>query len=405
MAPPTGLCSSPDHLPHTSPGAIILLCRRTDGKPVKQLSPWAIDDTLRPLDTSPLIAELTPDGTALKIFANDKAHAHALQTITHIADTPVSITTTNQSTQGTIWAPELDELSTDVLLEGFGPQGVTAVYRPPRGPKALHVLTFAGSTLPPKVHAGYLMYEVRALVPKPRRCAKCQRYGHVEAKCRSHAVCGQCALPHPTADCQSDYHHCAACGGDHPVTSKDCPKWQLEVRVSTLISKDKLPPREARSKAEREFGFQAPTPRRRLTRSPPKPAATAAADLEPLPPTPPTVRRRRDSPRRSPPTSDDEQAPRTPPAQSKATAKAGAGINTALSKEAERRPRDGEDGWRSVTRGRGRRHISPTPSVESNNSHTSHTDHTSDRSPHSSPDRRQRSSRKTRGAKSINTNT
>ena len=192
MAPPPGVRSSPDHLPppHSSPGnCVTVVCKRTDGLPMKSLSPWTVDDKLRPLSTRPLDAELTTNGQDLRIRADDRQHARLLTEITESGQVPVTITTTTNTTQGSIWAPELDLLDADVILQGFASQGVTAVYRPPRGPKALLLVTIEGSTLPHRLQAGYLMYEVRVVVPKPRRCAHCQRYGHQAAKCRSGVVC------------------------------------------------------------------------------------------------------------------------------------------------------------------------------------------------------------------------
>ena len=315
MAPPPGVRSSPDHLPPpSSPGnCVTVVCKRTDGLPMKSLSPWTVDDKLRPLSTRPLDAELTLNGQDLRIRADDCQHARLLTEITGIVQVPVTITTTTTTTQGSIWAPEMDMLDTDVILQGFASQGVTAVYRPPRGPKALLLVTIDGSTLPHRLQAGYLSYEFRVVVPKPRCCAHCQRYGHQAAKCRSGVVCDRCAEPHETNNCTSDNEHCAACGGDHATSDSSCPKWKLEMRVSTLIAKEKQPPREARLAAERELGLQVPTRRRRLADPPPKPGDLAAfPPMEtPSPQTPPTVRRRHQQRRPSNTTSSERQTTTT----------------------------------------------------------------------------------------------
>lgn len=44
------------------------------------------------------------------------------------------------------------------------------------------LLIFEGS-LPEKVQMGYISYPVREYVPKPLRCFKCQRIGHVAGVC------------------------------------------------------------------------------------------------------------------------------------------------------------------------------------------------------------------------------
>ena len=258
--------SSPDHLPTQQRQDITLWLCRSDGKPVKDISPWEVDKTLS-LPHAPLDATLTTDGMTLQIHCTTHEHADHVRNTTNIAGHAVKVTKPRHRVQGTIWAPELDTMDTDYLAQGLADQQVTSVYRPPRGPRALLILTYMTDRLPPRAFAGYLSYEVRPLTPKPRRCQNCQRYGHLAAKCRSETACGQCAQGHKTSDCQSSRHKCAACGGPHPITDKDCPKWQLEKRVVTLISEG-MAARQARSTAEREFGAQSPTPRRRLANPP-----------------------------------------------------------------------------------------------------------------------------------------
>ena len=229
--------SSPDHLPPnpTQGQSVLVVCRRTDGKPMKCFSSWCVDDALRPLSPTPLNAELTSNGQELRILADSTQHAKEL-TITSIAGTTVSMAITTKRVQGSIWSPELDELDIKILQQGFSAKGVTDVYRPPRGSRALLILTFEGSALPPRVTAGYLSYEVRVVIPKPRRCKKCQKYGHSEAKCRAAHVCGQCAGAHETNTCQAQQPRCAACEGDHAVSDSSVRLW-LPRRAGTLRSR------------------------------------------------------------------------------------------------------------------------------------------------------------------------
>ena len=301
MSRPHGIRSSPLHLPPSSPGySVELLCRRTDGQPIQSISPWEVDKVLS-TQTSTLNANLIQQGKALNITCTSREHEEHLLKVKSIAGHEVQVTRARKRVQGTIWAPELDTFDdTTTLTEGFASQGVEAVYRPPRGPRALLVLTFTGDRLPPRVLAGYLSYEVRAVKQKPRRCTKCQRYGHLAAKCRSEVVCGNCALNHETKDCQSSKQECAACGGPHKVSSSDCPQWQLEKRVVELMDTESIAPRQARKQAEREFGFQSPTPRRRLAIPPNNerhfPALDTPQHQTATPATPPTITHRNNRP-------------------------------------------------------------------------------------------------------------
>ncbi|XP_043205782.1 uncharacterized protein LOC122372548 [Amphibalanus amphitrite] len=214
------------------------------------------------ITTYKLKAELSDKGTALYIHTTSHQETEALLKLTNIGAIPVEVKDPITRVQGSIWAPELDMLDPADLLEDFGAQGVTAVFRPPRGPKAILYLTFSGSSLPDRVTAGYLSYRTRLVVPKPRRCRRCQKYGHGEAQCRGHELCGRCSGRHLTTDCIATHPACPACGGSHEASHRDCPKWLQEMQIATLIHRQRMLPKQARAVANRDFGFQAPAPRR-----------------------------------------------------------------------------------------------------------------------------------------------
>ena len=148
------------------------------------------------------------------------------------------------------------------------------MYRPPKGPRAILILTFPTADPPPRVTAGYLSFPTRLVIPKPRRCEKCQVYGHNSQRCRSTEVtCGKCSgTGHYARECQNETK-CPACDGDHESSSRRCPAWHFHQRINELVFGEKRDPGEARRIAKAEFGImvQSTTPHRRLAEDPPSP--------------------------------------------------------------------------------------------------------------------------------------
>ena len=88
------------------------------------------------------------------------------------------------------------------------------------------------------VYADFMHYRVEPVIPGPKRCYNCHRFGHIAKVCRSKARCQQCGSEEP-----HDHLHCALppkscnCGGNHTVRSRDCPAYtarlsQLRAAVS-----------------------------------------------------------------------------------------------------------------------------------------------------------------------------
>ena len=56
--------------------------------------------------------------------------------------------------------------------------------------------------LPDKINLECVTYPVRAFVPNPLQCFRCQAYGHVAAVCRREmSRCEKCAEGHETKEC------------------------------------------------------------------------------------------------------------------------------------------------------------------------------------------------------------
>ncbi|XP_046577580.1 uncharacterized protein LOC124285397 [Haliotis rubra] len=96
-----------------------------------------------------------------------------------------------------------------------------------------YLMTFARSTLPASIKAGYLNIGVEVYVPNPLRCYKCQRFGHGSNSCRNSVVCYRCGDNHESTDCKKDFR-CCNCDGTHAASSKSCPVWQRESSIMKL---------------------------------------------------------------------------------------------------------------------------------------------------------------------------
>lgn len=110
------------------------------------------------------------------------------------------------------------------------------------------ILTFGTSVMPTSLEAGYIKINVRPYIPNPRRCFKCQRFGHASHSCRGNATCAKCsATDHSSENCHSS-PHCVNCKGDHAAYSRSCPCWKKEKEVIALTVNEKLSYYEARKR-------------------------------------------------------------------------------------------------------------------------------------------------------------
>ena len=104
------------------------------------------------------------------------------------------------TTRGTIYAPELVNLSNDEIAEGLSTQKVISARRIVRGkersPTNVIVLTFGMLDIPQQIFCGYLSHSVRQYYPNPLRCFVCQRFGHRGKFFKNPVRYGFCAQSH-----------------------------------------------------------------------------------------------------------------------------------------------------------------------------------------------------------------
>ena len=139
------------------------------------------------------------------------------------------------------------DVANELSTEGFAIYEVRRfVRKAPSGsetpPSVL--ITCVGSLLQ-EVKLWYQVFRISIFVDKQQQCRTCHRFTHSTRACRSDKqLCSSCGEAHP--------HVCSAtsprinCSGAHTATNKDCPQYQLEIRLQKFKSPNHLTIRKAR---------------------------------------------------------------------------------------------------------------------------------------------------------------
>nr|KAG5706301.1 hypothetical protein BaRGS_026083 [Batillaria attramentaria] len=147
------------------------------------------------------------------------------------------------TSRGVIRNEALAELGEAELIRALKSQAVThaKVFK-----SGTIILTFGQPSAPETLWAGFYWVKVKAFIPLPLRCFKCQRFGHGQASCRNDPTCAKCGgKDHDDKDCSSS-PSCVNCKGPHPSSSKDCPKWKEECTIQRIRVEQKVSFPEAR---------------------------------------------------------------------------------------------------------------------------------------------------------------
>jgi len=73
---------------------------------------------------------------------------------------------------------------------------------------------FSKTELPAEVKIGYMSFKFKQYIPKPVRCFKCNRHGHVANHCRGKEICSNCGGEHGRKTCHASFKRCPNCKGD-----------------------------------------------------------------------------------------------------------------------------------------------------------------------------------------------
>ena len=199
----------------------------------------------------------TSDGS-LHVIVSTMEQSLEILKITTFLNEPVTVELHRNLnfSQGVISSSLLKNYSENDILEGLKDQDVTKVYRLKRKDKDTLIntnsliLTFNTADMPERVEVLCGTYErVRPYYPLPRRCFKCQKFGHVGKYCKATiTVCNNCGGYEHTSDSCTNLPKCANCAEPHPASSKLCDHYLIEKETIAIKTKYCLTFREAREK-------------------------------------------------------------------------------------------------------------------------------------------------------------
>lgn len=202
----------------------------------------------------------TRSGTLILEVRNEQ-QSRAAPLIVSLADIPVIVeehARLNES-KGTIWYANSFGYDDEQLLEELTQFGVKAVYRTKRKqnnvllPSPIYILTFDACVLPEKVSIGWSQCSVRSYIPRPRRCFKCQAFGHGANTCRKEiAICFNCAEETHELPCNRPAN-CPNCEEAHPATYISCVAYKMEAEILATQVKERITYGEAKKQVRDRF--------------------------------------------------------------------------------------------------------------------------------------------------------
>ena len=238
----------------------VIHCESTDKK-ARNISPFLVSKCLTETIGSDYKATKMASGDLL-VELKDKSQLLKLTNLVAFGDKPITVTAhrTMNTVKGVVSDDDLMDLTDSDLLAGWKDENVIQVQRIKMRrdnkeiPTKHIILTFSSCTLPEEIVTGYLKLPVRPYIPNPRRCFKCQRFGHASQSCRGQLTCARCGTTGHSADddCNAEVH-CANCDGDHAAYSRSCTAWKKEKEIITIKFKHNISFREARHRVSPYF--------------------------------------------------------------------------------------------------------------------------------------------------------
>ncbi|XP_064462030.1 uncharacterized protein LOC135372318 [Ornithodoros turicata] len=156
-----------------------------DTRPLSKVSPFVIAKALEQLIGKEYNAKKLGSGD-IQVHVEKREQSSALLSLTSINGISVTVSSHRSLNivKGVISESDLLDCSESELQEGLQQHGVVAVKRivmrrdGKEIPTKHIILSFKLHKLPDTIKAGYLSCNVRAYIPNPSRCYKCQRFGH-----------------------------------------------------------------------------------------------------------------------------------------------------------------------------------------------------------------------------------
>ena len=226
-----------------------LLLKFDDSVDLNNMDLYNLFDDITACAGSPLKNMYRNNRRSYVLETTSSLQVQTLLSVNKIAgcDVTISVFATLNQCKGVITCPELNATPIDKIKNRTAAQGVTYVRRVKRWengelvPTHTYVFTFNLTHLPPAVRVSYLNLPLRLYIDNPRKCHKCQRYGHVQTDCSRDAICYRCStsLPDETHKTPCDRTPlCCHCQGPHPTSFHGCPEYKKQVKILTVVAMD-----------------------------------------------------------------------------------------------------------------------------------------------------------------------
>src|SRR5215469_976864 len=218
---------------------------------ISEMSPFLLEKAIKGTVGTVKNVRKLRSGLLLVEVASE-AQARTITNVKQLHDMKVTVSPHRSlnSCTGVITSTELSKLKEEEIqaeLEEIGVRKVkiiTTRQGDDRVNTSTMILTFKGTHLPSYTYAGYMRIKVRAYIPPPRRCFKCQKYGHFQSTCKQKETCAKCGKDKHEGGC-SGPKKCVNCEGDHAAYDKECPRLKKEKAISKIQVEQKKPYSEA----------------------------------------------------------------------------------------------------------------------------------------------------------------